>query len=238
MNETPDHFGAEFDALLKVSEMTEGYTRQLTRVLPAVVPVEYVSERQRVYREMRAALIALTTFAAAADTTLGREACRELFPGFDFWYGYPNVPGHINVLLDYHCDCCGLPLRVRDPLGQERFQIGQFTQACAHCFELLKTSYPDTPRRLARLKAFAAQQPDLLAPTVVAALERRAWSIEECERALKLDERRFLQLVLFQRPEAAEREQAVSIIAALLQCPQKILRALLEDGWTVPAMPQ
>lgn len=63
----------------------ELYARHLGHPLPAVLSMEIVTERQRIYREMRATLVALQAFAEIADRTLGRERCRELHPAFDRW---------------------------------------------------------------------------------------------------------------------------------------------------------
>jgi len=127
----------EYEKLQRYIALVDAYTTNLSRSLPALLPLNVVADRQHVYRELRAAVQSLTAFGKAVDEQLGRGICRELFPGFDLWFGPPGLPGQLDVLMETTCDCCGQRLRTFDPLGREYFVIGQFSQACAGCFELL-----------------------------------------------------------------------------------------------------
>jgi hypothetical protein len=178
--------------------------------------------------------MAMRRFGRALEQAIGFDTCLAAFPDFDRWFGRGGLPGNLDRLLDRTCDSCGRWLLQRDLLGWEAYRIEPFRHACIDCARLLITPEPSSSLRLARLWAFADQQPGRMAAIIVNAMQIRGWGIQDVEQALDIDELRFLQLLIYPQMEEDDWTLGISAIAAALPCRMEPLQALVAEGRGLP----
>lgn len=194
------------------------------------VHLDLVLQRRTAYQDTRTALMAMRRFGRALEQAIGFDSCLAAFPDFDRWFARGGIPGNIDRLLERTCDSCGRWLLQTDLLGREAYRIEPYEHACIDCASLLISPETSPSLRLARLRAFADQQPRRMGAVIIRAMQLRGWEIEDVEQALDIDEVRFLQLLIYPQIEEDDWMLGISAIAAALPCRVEPLRALVEEG--------
>lgn len=88
-------------------------------------------------------------------------------------------------------------------------------------------SHPKTSLPLARLQSLARQHPDRLAATIIAALKRRNWGLDDLKGALQIDTLQVLRLSMSRSLEQHDMECGIAAIASALPCDRAVLREIL-----------
>lgn len=155
------------------------------------------------------------------------EAARPYIP--EAVFPDQNADMWLGQLLAYQslfCERCGTCC-VIDVLGLEFFAVDEeFQRVCGICHDELVPRHRAI-RRLARLRAFAQEHPDLMAGVIVEAQQR--WNLEDYKIQLKLgvDEIGIVRLALCHRPRTGHEAEDKEKIAAISGCTQERLQRTL-----------
>jgi hypothetical protein len=174
------------------------------------------------YEELRCWFDELVALAEAARQELAPDS--PLFAQFD----YDNRIGQLRSYQMISCQRCGEFLH-RDALGLGAYAVEPFLRVCSVCYE--EVTGPEQPdqRRLARLAAYAQEQPQLFVGLLVDAqrrLELDDWGLESY---LRLDNAGIVRLALAQRPRAGHEDEDLVAIAGMVGCPSTLLHRLLME---------
>ena len=164
------------------------------------------------------------------------RAVRDTLPPESSVFGKRDIDAWLGELAAYQqitCQCCGAVLTA-DVLGPAGYAVTPFARICRDC-------YGDCPpegepwRRHARLAAYAAERPDLLAGLLVDAQTRLGLDDWHIERALGLDSAGILRLALCPRPRVGREEADLARIAASTEVEIERLRPVLREQLRINA---
>lgn len=157
------------------------------------------------------------------------EAARqELLPDSPLLaqYDYENWMGQLQAYQHVCCQRCGAFLSA-DALGLGAYAFEAFARICGACYDELACVQPGGLRRLARLTAYAQEQPHLFVGLLVTAQERLQLDDWKLESYLGLDAPGVIRLALTPLPGAGHSEADIAMCARIAGCDVDVLHRLL-----------
>jgi hypothetical protein len=174
------------------------------------------------YCDVRSWFDQLVRFAEAAREELAPDS--PIFAHCD----YDNWMGQMHAYQLVCCERCGAFLQ-RDALGLGAYTIEPFSRICGICYDEVTRREQGSRRRLARLTAYAQEQPQLFVGLLVEAQRRLGLDDWELESCLRLEGAGIVRLALAQRPRVGHEDEDLVAIAGMAGCSATLLHRLLTE---------
>jgi len=140
-------------------------------------------------------------------------------------YDYENWMGQLQAYQHVCCQRCGAFLSP-DALGLGAYALEPFARICGTCYDELTEGQSGIRRRLARLTAYAQEQPQLCVSLLVAAQERLQLDDWALERHLGVNRVGVLRLALAPLPHPDREDEDIDRIAREIGGDMDVLRHL------------